>query len=68
MFNFVVVSLSTNLLSCLERAIGAQPALPDRPTTAIAKSASTVYTSVPTILFCDVQINAGEHRQFKAEV
>uniref|UniRef100_A0A1I7XTM5 Arrestin_C domain-containing protein n=1 Tax=Heterorhabditis bacteriophora TaxID=37862 RepID=A0A1I7XTM5_HETBA len=54
-------------LTC-ERIIGAQPALRDRPTTAIARSASTVFSSPPTILFCDVQLNAGESRKFMSKI
>lgn len=54
-------------LTC-ERTIGAQPALPDRPTTAMARNASTVFSSRPVVLFCDLQLRAGESRSFNCEV
>ena len=54
-------------LTC-ERTIGAQSALPDRPTTAMARNASTVFSSRPVVLFCDLQLRAGESRSFSCEV
>lgn len=54
-------------LTC-ERTMGAQVAFRDRPTTAISRSASTVYSSVPNVLFCDVELNHGEARQFSCEI
>ncbi|VDM55291.1 unnamed protein product [Angiostrongylus costaricensis] len=54
-------------LTC-ERTMGAQVAFRDRPTTAISRSASTVYSSVPNVLFCDVELNHGETRQFSCEI
>ncbi|ETN83821.1 Rgp1 [Necator americanus] len=50
-------------LTC-ERTLGAQVAFRDRPTTAISRSASTVYSSKPNVLFCDVELSHGESRQF----
>ncbi|PAV76809.1 hypothetical protein WR25_25934 [Diploscapter pachys] len=54
-------------LTC-ERTIGAQSALPDRPTTAMARNASTVFSSRPVVLFCDLQLRAGESRSFSCEI
>ncbi|RCN35611.1 Rgp1 [Ancylostoma caninum] len=54
-------------LTC-ERTMGAQVAFRDRPTTAISRSASTVYSSKPNVLFCDAELNHGESRQFTCEI
>ncbi|VDK50962.1 unnamed protein product [Cylicostephanus goldi] len=48
--------------------MGAHVAFRDRPTTAISRSASTVYSSKPNVLFCDVELNHGESRQFSCEI
>nr|CDJ86065.1 unnamed protein product [Haemonchus contortus] len=54
-------------LTC-ERTMGAQIGSRDRPTTAIARSASTVYSSKPNVLFCDVELAHGETRCFSCEI
>ncbi|VDO35395.1 unnamed protein product [Haemonchus placei] len=54
-------------LTC-ERTMGAQIGSRDRPTTAIARSASTVYSSKPNVLFCDVELTHGETRCFSCEI
>ncbi|XGW16853.1 hypothetical protein V3C99_001918 [Haemonchus contortus] len=51
-----------------ERTMGAQIGSRDRPTTAIARSASTVYSSKPNVLFCDVELTHGETRCFSCEI
>uniref|UniRef100_A0A183F5E1 Rgp1 n=1 Tax=Heligmosomoides polygyrus TaxID=6339 RepID=A0A183F5E1_HELPZ len=51
-----------------ERTMGAHTGSRDRPTTAIARSASTVYSSKPNVLFCDVELGHGETRQFSCEI
>lgn len=48
--------------------MGAHTGSRDRPTTAIARSASTVYSSKPNVLFCDVELGHGETRQFSCEI
>ncbi|EYC27922.1 hypothetical protein Y032_0008g255 [Ancylostoma ceylanicum] len=54
-------------LTC-ERTLGAQVASRDRPTTAISRSASTVYSSKPNVLFCDAELSHGESRKFTCEI
>ncbi|WKX98196.1 hypothetical protein Q1695_013683 [Nippostrongylus brasiliensis] len=54
-------------LTC-ERTMGAHVHSRDRPTTSIARSASTVYSSKPNVLFCDVELKHGETRKFVCEI
>ncbi|CAI4231107.1 unnamed protein product [Auanema sp. JU1783] len=51
-----------------ERTFGAQSIISERPATAISKSPSTVYSSLPLILFCDLNIGPGEQKQFKTDI
>ncbi|CAJ0941770.1 unnamed protein product, partial [Mesorhabditis belari] len=39
-----------------------------RPTTSIAKSNTCVYSSCPTILFCDIKLAANEHKTFTSQI
>ncbi|CAD6187841.1 unnamed protein product [Caenorhabditis auriculariae] len=55
-------------LTC-ERTTGtATTSSRERPTTAIARSAATVFSSLPVIIFCDVQLSPGEKREFNCEI
>ncbi|CAI2347549.1 unnamed protein product [Caenorhabditis sp. 36 PRJEB53466] len=39
-----------------------------RPTTSVTKSASTVYSSPPNILFCELQLAPGQTKQFVSDI
>ncbi|PIC38522.1 hypothetical protein B9Z55_010511 [Caenorhabditis nigoni] len=39
-----------------------------RPTTSVTKSAATVYSSPPNILFCELQLAPGQSKQFTCDI
>ncbi|EGT53301.1 hypothetical protein CAEBREN_31260 [Caenorhabditis brenneri] len=58
-----------------ERTIGANSSLSSssatsrpRPTTSVTKSAATVYSSPPNILFCELQLGPGQTKQFSCDI
>lgn len=54
-------------LTC-ERTMGAATQTREKPTFSMTKSASTVYSSIPTILFCDAYLASGETRSFQSKI
>lgn len=54
-------------LHCEENAFLDENKRRDRQsTTAVTKSKHAIYSSEPTILFCDISIQAGKNQQFRA--